>query len=50
MATSMILVAVLAVGGVVTTGTSTAEKEQVKTPEHQVVAIYFHRTATLPDL
>jgi thiol-disulfide isomerase/thioredoxin len=41
-------VAVLAVGGVVTAGTSAAEKEQVTTPEHQVVAIYFHRTQRCP--
>ncbi len=44
----MILAAVLAVGGVVATGTPVAEKEQVKTPEHQVVAIYFHRTERCP--
>lgn len=48
MATSMILVAVVAVGGVVSTGTPVAEKEQVKTPEHQVVAVYFHRTERCP--
>jgi len=47
-ATSMILVAVLAVGGVVSTGTLVAEKEQVKTPEHQVVAVYLHRTQRCP--
>lgn len=46
MATSMILAAVLAIGGVVTTGSSTAE--QPKTPEHQVMAIYFHRTQRCP--
>lgn len=48
MATCMLLVAVLAVGGVVSTGTPVAEEEQVKTPEHQVVAVYFHRTQRCP--
>ena len=48
MATSVILAAVLAVSGVVTTGTSAVEREQLKTLEHQVVAIYFHRTQRCP--
>lgn len=48
MATSVLLVAVLAVSGVVSTSTPVAEEEQVKTPEHQVVAIYFHRTQRCP--
>jgi len=48
MATSMILSAVLGLGGVVTTGTRGSEKELAKAPEHQVVAIYFHRTVRCP--
>lgn len=34
--------------GVVTTGPSAAEQEQPKAPEHQVVAIYFHRAERCP--
>ncbi|TWT74587.1 hypothetical protein Pla123a_34110 [Posidoniimonas polymericola] len=48
MATSTILAAVLAVGGAVVTGSPGAEKQPVETPEHQVVAIYFHRTQRCP--
>ncbi|QEG37071.1 nitrophenyl compound nitroreductase subunit ArsF family protein [Bythopirellula goksoeyrii] len=48
MATSMIFAAVLAVCSVVTPDTTTSDKEQGKSPEHQVVAIYFHRTQRCP--
>ena len=48
MGTSTILAAMLALSSVVPTGTSTPEGKQEKTPEHQVVAIYFHRTERCP--
>lgn len=48
MAIQLMLAAVLAIGGVAATERPAAEKEQAETPEHQVVAIYFHRTQRCP--
>ncbi len=48
MAIQMMIAALLAVSGVVTTEGPADEKEKVKKPEHQVVAIYFHRTQRCP--
>jgi hypothetical protein len=48
MATSITLAVMLALSGVVTPGTPGPETEKQETPEHQVVAIYFHRTERCP--
>ena len=48
MAIQMMIAALLAVSGVVTTEGPADEKEKVKKPEHQVEAIYFHRTQRCP--
>ncbi len=48
MTTAAIFAAMLALSSGATTGPSAPEAEQEKTPEHQVVAIYFHRTERCP--
>lgn len=48
MTTYILLAGLLAVSGVLATGTDTLEKVQAEAPEHQVVAIYFHRTVRCP--
>lgn len=48
MMTSVILTAMLVSSGVVTAGPFAARQSEAKAPEHQVVAIYFHRTQRCP--
>lgn len=49
MTTSTLLAALLTLGGVVASGASASESDDhAKPPEHQVVAIYFHRTERCP--
>lgn len=48
MLTSSVAATLLALSGVVTTGASVAQAVQQQTPEHQVIAIYFHRTVRCP--
>ncbi|MCA9234677.1 MAG: hypothetical protein KDA44_04370 [Planctomycetales bacterium] len=48
MATSTILAALFALSGAVTTGGAAGEAKPKEAPEHQVVAIYFHRTVRCP--
>lgn len=48
MTTSILLAAVLAFSSVATAKATAPAKEQSPPPEHQVVAIYFHRTVRCP--